>query len=104
MQLDKKKKSLLNVALSPCLHGNQECVTASDIMAEVNASSPEQIQEAGAVLGRVLFHTLQGRCIVIRSLPQESFFLDYTMRFLGPENFTAQGKCPSGGGGAQKCG
>lgn len=93
MQLNKK----LTIALSPCLRGNQVCVTASDIMAELNASSPGQKQETGAVLGRVLFHTLQGRCIVGRSLPQEGFFLDYMMRYLGPENFTAQGKCPSGG-------
>lgn len=62
-------------------------------MAEVNPSSPEQIQETGAVLGRVLFHALQGRCIVSRSLPEESFFLDYLMTYLGPENFTAMGKC-----------
>lgn len=65
-------------------------------MAEVNASSPEQKQETGAVLGRALFHTLKGRCVVSRSLPAESFFLDYMMASLGTENFTATGKCPSG--------
>eukprot|EP00066_Takifugu_rubripes_P005393 XP_003969404.2 PREDICTED: zinc transporter ZIP4 [Takifugu rubripes] len=67
----------------------QSCVTAGDIMAEVNASSPEQKQEAGAVMGRALFHALHGRCILSRALPNESFFLDYMMSFLGPENFTA---------------
>lgn len=84
------------MSLSPRLHGNQRCVTASDIMAEVNASAPEQKQETGAVLGRVLFHTLQGRCVVSRSLPKESFFLDYMMTRLELENFTAMGKFPSG--------
>lgn len=61
-------------------------------MAEVSASSPEQKQETGAVLGRVLFHALEGQCILSRSLPEESFFLDYTMNLLGLENFTAVGK------------
>lgn len=65
-------------------------------MAEVNASSPEQKQEAGAVMGRALYHALDGRCILSRALPNESFFLDYMMSFLGPENFTAMGKHPSG--------
>lgn len=93
MQLN-KKTSLLKMSLSPRRHGNQRCVTASDIM--VNASAPEQKQETGAVLGRVLFHTLQGRCVVSRSLPKESFFLDYMMTHLELENFTAMGKFPSG--------
>lgn len=61
-------------------------------MAEVNASLPEQTQEAGAVLGRVLFHALKGQYILSRSLPNESFFLEYMMNYLGPENFTATGK------------
>lgn len=65
-------------------------------MAEVNASSPEQKQEAGAVMGRVLFHALGGRCILTRALPNQSFFLDYMMSFLGPENFTAMGEHPWG--------
>lgn len=65
-------------------------------MAEVNASFPEQKQEAGAVMGRALFHTLNGRCILSRALPNETFFLDYMMSFLGPENFTAMGEHPSG--------
>lgn len=86
------------MSLSPCLHGNQRCVAASDIMAELNASSPEQKQESGAVFGRVLFHALQGRCIVSRPLPEESFFLNFTMTYLGTENFTATGRCPSKGG------
>lgn len=63
-------------------------------MAEVNASSPEQKGEAGAVFGRMLFHTLEGRCIISRSLPDQAFFLDYLMDYLGPENFTATGKRP----------
>ncbi|CAG10811.1 unnamed protein product [Tetraodon nigroviridis] len=70
-------------------NGTESCVTARDIMAEVNASSPEQNQETGAVLGRVLFHTLQGRCVASRPLPEESFFLDFLMAHLGTENFTA---------------
>lgn len=77
--------------------GEQTCVTAGDIMAEVNASSPAQIQETGAVMGRVLFHALQGQCIVSRSLPNDTFFLDYMLNHLGLENFTTAGKCPSGG-------
>lgn len=67
-------------------------MTANDIMAEVNASYPDQKQEAGAVFGRVLFHTLEARCIISRPLPEERFFLDDLMSRLGPENFTAAGK------------
>ncbi|XP_061670119.1 zinc transporter ZIP4-like isoform X2 [Syngnathoides biaculeatus] len=66
--------------------GNESCVTASDIMLEVGAPSAEQTQAAGAVLGRVLYHALRGRCF--RSLPEESFFLDYIMHQLGSENIT----------------
>ncbi|KAM9340224.1 zinc transporter ZIP4 [Symphorus nematophorus] len=67
----------------------ESCVTASDIMTEVSASSsPHQRLEVGAVLGRVLYHALQGRCFISRSLPEESFFLDYIMDHLGSENFT----------------
>ncbi|XP_073340039.1 zinc transporter ZIP4 [Pagrus major] len=69
-------------------HGNQSCLTAIDIMTEVNASSPDQRLEVGAVLGRVLYHALLGRCLISRSLPEESFFLDYIMDRLGSENFT----------------
>lgn len=63
-------------------------------MTEVKAS-PDQTQEVGAVLGRVLYHALQGRCFISLSLPEESFFLDYIMNRLGSENFTVEGKCPS---------
>ncbi|XP_054462620.1 zinc transporter ZIP4 isoform X2 [Anoplopoma fimbria] len=66
----------------------ESCVTAGDITTEVNASSPDQRQEVGAVLGRVLYHALQGHCFISRSLPEESFFLDYIMDRLGSENFT----------------
>ncbi|XP_035039391.1 zinc transporter ZIP4 [Hippoglossus stenolepis] len=66
---------------------NESCLTASDIMAEVNASLPDQRQEVGAVLGRVLYHALQGHCFVSESLPEESFFLDYILARLGSENF-----------------
>ncbi|XP_035536793.1 zinc transporter ZIP4 [Morone saxatilis] len=68
----------------------ESCVTASDIMTEVNASSPNQRQEVGAVFGRVLYHALQGRCFISRPLPEESFFLDYILDRLGSENFTVQ--------------
>ncbi|XP_023150388.1 zinc transporter ZIP4 [Amphiprion ocellaris] len=71
--------------------GNESCVTASDIMAEINATSPVQDQEVGAVLGRVLYHALQGRCFTAESLPEESFFLDYIMHKLGSDNFTVEG-------------
>ncbi|XP_041811951.1 zinc transporter ZIP4 [Chelmon rostratus] len=67
---------------------SESCITASDIMTEVNASSPDQRQEVGAVLGRVLYHALQGRCFISRSLPEEGFFLDYIMDHLESENFT----------------
>ncbi|TDH04036.1 hypothetical protein EPR50_G00148090 [Perca flavescens] len=67
---------------------SESCVTASDIMAEVNASSAEQRQEVGAVLGRVLYHALQGHCFISHSLPEESFFLDFIIDRLGSENFT----------------
>ncbi|XP_018526260.1 zinc transporter ZIP4 [Lates calcarifer] len=67
---------------------SESCVTASDIMAEVNASAPDQKQEVGAVLGRVLYHALRGHCFISRSLPEESFFLDYIIDRLGSENFT----------------
>lgn len=92
------KLSILPFLLIPPLHhrcGNQSCVTASDIMAEVNASAPDQKQEVGAVLGRVLYHALRGHCFISRSLPEESFFLDYIIDRLGSENFTVGGKCPA---------
>ncbi|XP_077405653.1 zinc transporter ZIP4 [Vanacampus margaritifer] len=66
----------------------ENCITTSDIMSEVGASSAEQTQAAGAVLGRVLHHALQGRCF--QSLPGESFFLDDIMHRLGSENFTIE--------------
>ncbi|XP_074468723.1 zinc transporter ZIP4 [Sebastes fasciatus] len=67
----------------------EHCVTASDVMTEVNASSPvHQRQEVGAVLGRVLYHALLGHCFISRSLPEEIFFLDYITERLGSENFT----------------
>ncbi|KAK9526754.1 hypothetical protein VZT92_015437 [Zoarces viviparus] len=66
----------------------ESCVTAGDITTEVNASSPDQRQEVGAVLGRVLYHALQGHCFVSRALPEESFFLDYIMDRLGSTNVT----------------
>lgn len=64
-------------------------------MKEVNASSPDQRQEVGAVLGRVLYHALLGRCFISRALPEESFFLEYIMSRLGSENFTVGGERPS---------
>ncbi|XP_034561168.1 zinc transporter ZIP4 isoform X2 [Notolabrus celidotus] len=67
---------------------SESCVTASDIMKEVNVSSPDQKQEVGAVLGYVLYHALLGRCFISRSLPEESFFLDYILSRVGSENFT----------------
>ncbi|XP_068603544.1 zinc transporter ZIP4 [Brachionichthys hirsutus] len=66
---------------------NESCVAASAIMAEVNASAPNQKQEVGAVLGRVLYHALLGRCFTERRLPNESFFLDYILQHLGSEVF-----------------
>lgn len=65
----------------------ESCVTTSDIM-KVNASSPDQEQEVGAVLGRVLYHALLGQCFISRALPEESFFLDYILSHVGSENFT----------------
>ncbi|XP_054620172.1 zinc transporter ZIP4 isoform X2 [Dunckerocampus dactyliophorus] len=67
---------------------NESCVSASIIMMEVGASSPEPTQAVGAVLGRVLYHALRGGCFVSHSLPEERFFLDYIMNRLGSENFT----------------
>ncbi|KAE8281902.1 Zinc transporter ZIP4 Solute carrier family 39 member 4 Zrt- and Irt-like protein 4 [Larimichthys crocea] len=67
---------------------NENCITASDIMTEANASSPGQTQEVGAVLGRILYHALQGRCFLNRALPEESFFVNYILNRLGSENFT----------------
>lgn len=64
-------------------------------MGEVDASSPDQRQEVGAVLGRVLYHALGGRCFPGQPLPEESFFLDSVLKQLGSENFTLEGKCPS---------
>uniref|UniRef100_A0A3Q3FK45 Solute carrier family 39 member 4 n=1 Tax=Labrus bergylta TaxID=56723 RepID=A0A3Q3FK45_9LABR len=66
----------------------KSCVTADQIMMEVNASSPDTEQEVGAVLGRVLYHALLGRCFISRSLPEESFFLDYILDHVGSQNFT----------------
>lgn len=61
-------------------------------MAGINTPSGEQIHEVGAILGYVLYHTLQGHCFTDHSLPEESFFVDYIMDRLGTENFTVQGK------------
>ncbi|CAJ1083399.1 zinc transporter ZIP4 isoform X2 [Xyrichtys novacula] len=66
----------------------ESCVTASNIMMEVNASSPDQKQEVGAVLGLVLYHALLGRCFISRTLPEEGFFLDYILDHVGSGNFT----------------
>lgn len=62
-------------------------------MAQVNASSGDQKQEVGVVLGYVLYHALQGHCFTDQSLPDESFFVNYIMEQLGSENFTILGKC-----------
>ncbi|XP_074543064.1 zinc transporter ZIP4 isoform X2 [Halichoeres trimaculatus] len=64
------------------------CVTTNDIMMKVNATSPDQEQEIGAVLGYVLYHALLGQCFISRSLPEESFFLDFILSHVGSENFT----------------
>lgn len=92
-----KTLSCLFLLVFPLHHhrGNQSCLTADDIMTEVNASLPEQRQEVGAVLGRILYHALQGHCFIGQPLPEESFFLDYIMDRLGSENFTVGGKCPA---------
>uniref|UniRef100_A0A3Q1IB32 Zinc transporter ZIP4 n=1 Tax=Anabas testudineus TaxID=64144 RepID=A0A3Q1IB32_ANATE len=58
---------------------SEYCVTASDIMSEVDPSSGDQKQEVGAVLGHTLYHALHGHCFISPSLPEESFFLDYIM-------------------------
>uniref|UniRef100_A0A3P8PKL4 Zinc transporter ZIP4/12 EF-hand domain-containing protein n=1 Tax=Astatotilapia calliptera TaxID=8154 RepID=A0A3P8PKL4_ASTCA len=55
---------------------------------KVDASSGDQKQEVGAVLGYVLYHALQGHCFADQSLPDESFFVNYIMEQLGSENFT----------------
>lgn len=70
----------------------QSCITATSIMA--NTSMPDQKQEVGAVLGRVLHHALIGECFVSQLLPAESFFLDYILSHLGSENFTVEGEHP----------
>ncbi|XP_026205146.1 zinc transporter ZIP4 [Anabas testudineus] len=69
---------------------SEYCVTASDIMSEVDPSSGDQKQEVGAVLGHTLYHALHGHCFISPSLPEESFFLDYIMSRLGSENFTVE--------------
>ncbi|KAG7501418.1 zinc transporter ZIP4 [Solea senegalensis] len=69
---------------------SESCVSASDIMAEVNASLPDQGQDVGAVLGRILYHALHGHCFISSSLPEESYFLDYLMDQVGSENFTVR--------------
>ncbi|KAF7664095.1 hypothetical protein LDENG_00189060 [Lucifuga dentata] len=66
----------------------ESCVSPTDIMAEVSATSAGQEQEVGAVLGYILFHALQGHCFISHSLPEESFFLEYVMGRMGSENFT----------------
>lgn len=60
-----------------------------------NTSTPDERQEVGAVLGRVLYHSLRGECFDSQILPAESFFLDYILSYLGSENFTIEGKHPS---------
>ncbi|XP_029918812.1 zinc transporter ZIP4-like [Myripristis murdjan] len=68
---------------------NESCVTPSAIMAAVNASSAGASEiEVGAVMGRVLYHALQGHCFINRFLPEESYFLDYIMQRIGSEDFT----------------
>lgn len=61
-------------------------------MAEADAPEPDQQQKVGAVLGRMLYHALQGRCIVTVHLPDEHFFLDYIVNRVGSGNFTLKGK------------
>ncbi|KAM4539920.1 zinc transporter ZIP4 [Odontesthes bonariensis] len=70
--------------------GAHTCVTASNIMTEIDASSGHHVQEVGAVLGRVLYHALLGGCFAGQPLPEEHFFLDYIMHRLGSENFTVK--------------
>ncbi|KAK0145801.1 Zinc transporter ZIP4 [Merluccius polli] len=69
---------------------NEECLTADDIMAEINACSvgPHQEVERGAVFGRVLNHALIGHCFTTQSLPGEGYFLEYIMEQMGSDNFT----------------
>ncbi|XP_027890969.1 zinc transporter ZIP4 [Xiphophorus couchianus] len=67
---------------------NKSCVAASSIMEEVDPLFPDQKQEVGAVLGRVLYYALLGYCFSGQSLPEENFFLDYIITQLGSENFT----------------
>ncbi|CAL8293283.1 unnamed protein product [Merluccius merluccius] len=69
---------------------NQECLTADDIMAEINACSVGRHQEVerGAVFGRVLYHALIGHCFTTQSLPGEGYFLEYIMEQMGSDNFT----------------
>ncbi|XP_028255748.1 zinc transporter ZIP4-like [Parambassis ranga] len=69
---------------------SERCTTSSDIMEEVHASSHEQGQEVGAVLAHVLYHALLGHCLIGQPLPEESFFLDYIMDWLGSENSTIE--------------
>ncbi|XP_024131057.1 zinc transporter ZIP4 [Oryzias melastigma] len=69
---------------------NQNCASAASFMPDA-AVAPEQQQEVGVVLGRVLVHALQGRCFSAHFLPEESFFLDSIMDRVGSENLTVEG-------------
>ncbi|XP_075995163.1 zinc transporter ZIP4 [Genypterus blacodes] len=69
----------------------ESCVSPTDITAEGFASRAGQGQEAGAVMGSILFYALQGRCFTTQSLPEEGFFLDYIMERLGSQNSTLSG-------------
>uniref|UniRef100_A0A8C5DJL3 Zinc transporter ZIP4 n=1 Tax=Gouania willdenowi TaxID=441366 RepID=A0A8C5DJL3_GOUWI len=66
------------------------CLTADDIMSEVNATSGHQEVEVGVLLGRVLYHALLGHCFRLHSLPEENFFIHYIMKKFGSENFTVE--------------
>ncbi|CAL8373106.1 unnamed protein product [Boreogadus saida] len=77
----------------PLTLANEECLTADDIMAEINplSAGPEQEVERGAVFGRVLYHALIGHCFTRHPLPEEGYFLEYMMEWMGSDNFTVRG-------------
>ncbi|KAM6972985.1 zinc transporter ZIP4 [Aplochiton taeniatus] len=71
---------------------HQACVTADDIIAEVNVSSTLPVGvgqgDVGVVLGNVLYHALEGHCFNSQSMPEEGYFLDYIIDRLGSDQFT----------------
>ncbi|XP_033831182.1 zinc transporter ZIP4 [Periophthalmus magnuspinnatus] len=63
---------------------SQSCIGAGDLI------GGHEDGDIVVVLGRILFHTLEGHCFASTALPNESFFINSIMERLGSNNFTVE--------------